>query len=278
MRFLWVGVLGVALASPALAQDYNWSGLYLGAHGGYAWGEHEGTGTYTDPTWAPCATGCKVLDPEKGSIDLEGGLGGGQIGFNLQRGAFVFGLEGDASWLGADGEGTFISDYDNANGTNQGGDGTTDYTWNIKTEMEWLATLRGRVGVLVSPRLLVYGTGGIAWAGLSSDETVTGFAPQGFNPPQTTVLASSSETATGWVAGAGAEWAFAPNWSLKSEWQHIQFDDLDTKFVGTAYPGAINEIKGYANDSFPGSLSVDVIKVGVNYRFGEPAPAIAPLK
>jgi outer membrane immunogenic protein len=270
MRILLVGALGVALASPVLAQDFNWSGLYLGAHGGYAWGEHEGTGTYTDPTWAPCAAGCKVLDPEKGSIDLEGGLGGGQIGFNLQRGGLVFGLEGDASWLNADGEGTFISD--------DGNDGSTDYTWNIKTEMEWLATLRGRLGILVKPNLLIYGTGGIAWAGLSSDETVTGFPPQGFNPPQTTVLASSSETATGWVAGAGAELALGHGWSLKSEWQHMQFDDLDTQFVGTAYPGAINEINGYANDSFPGSLTVDVIKVGVNYKFGGAEPALAPLK
>lgn len=264
-------MIGIGLASPALAQD--WTGLYLGAHGGYAWGSHEGVGTYTDPNGS-----FKVLDPVKGSLDVEGALGGGQLGFNVQRGGIVFGLEGDASWLGADGEGTFISDYDNANQTNDGGDGTTDYTWNIKTEVEWLATLRGRVGLLVTPRLLLYGTGGIAWAGTNSDETVTGFPPQGFNPPEVTVLASSSETATGWVAGAGAEWAFAPNWSLKTEWQHLQFGDLDSKFTGTAYPGKPHEIKGYNNDSFPGSLDIDVIKLGLNYRFNGPEPVAGPLK
>jgi outer membrane immunogenic protein len=268
MRFLWVGVLGVALASPSLAQDYNWSGLYLGAHGGYAWGEHEGTGTYTDNTGA-----YKILDPEVGSLDVEGALGGGQIGFNIQRGAFVFGLEGDASWLNADGEGSFASDAND--------NGTADYTWNIKTEAEWLATLRGRLGILVSPRFLVYGTGGIAWAGVSSDEKVTCHAEQcllGNNP--TTVLASSSETATGWVVGAGAEWMFAPNWSLKTEWQHMQFDDLDTQFVGTAYPDNDPQPKmtGYTNDSFPGSLSIDTIKVGINYKFGGAEPVAAPLK
>lgn len=278
MRLALAALMGVILSGSAMAQDYDWTGIYLGAHGGYAWGSHEGVGTYTDPTWAPCKDGCKTLDPETGSIDLEGALGGGQIGFNIQRSGIVFGLEGDASWLNANGESTFISDYDNVNGTNTGGDGTPDYTWNVKTEVEWLATLRGRIGFLATPRLLIYGTGGIAWAGLSSDETVTGLPAQGFNPPEVTVLASSSETATGWVAGAGAEWAIGRGWSIKTEWQHMEFGDLDTKFTGTAYPGKPNEIKGYNNDSFPGSMDIDLVKLGLNFKFGGAEETIVPLK
>lgn len=241
---------------------YNWSGLYLGVHAGGGWGEHEGVGTYTDPGYAPCATGCAVLDPGVNSIDLDGYLGGGQIGFNIQSGSLVFGLEADGSWANIEGDGSFASDDDN--------DGTADYTWNLKTDVEWIATVRGRLGVLVTPTLLLYGTGGIAWAGVSSDEQVICHAEQclaGDNP--TTVLASSSETARGWVAGAGAEWGFAPSWTLKAEWQHIQIDDVDTKFSGTAYPdnNPVPAISGYSNDSFPGDITIDTIKLGVNYKF-----------
>lgn len=273
MRVLTAMILAAATATGSVAQEYNWSGIYLGAHIGYGWGEHEGTGLYTDNSGA-----YKVLDPEAGSIDLEGGFGGGQLGFNVQRGRFVFGVEGDGSWGNIDGENTFISDYDNANATNTGGDGTKDYTWNIKTQVEWMATVRGRLGFLLSPTFLVYGTGGAAWAGVSSDENVTCF-PVMCGGTYTTVRASSSETATGWVAGAGAEWAFAPNWSLKGEWQHLDFGDVGTQFVGTAYPDNAPQpkINGYSNDSFPGSLVIDTVRLGVNYKFGGRDDAV-PLK
>lgn len=268
-----VGVLFLS-ANPSIADGYAapryapalapaaWDGFYVGVHGGYATGEHKGVGTYTDNTGS-----FAVLDPTENKIDLDGGFGGLQAGYNLQHGAIVYGIEGDVSWGDIKGDDTFISD--------DGNNGTTDYTWNIKTEFDWLATLRGRVGFLVKPNLLIYGTGGVAWARTHSDETVTGFPPQGFNPPQVTVLASAEEDHVGWVAGAGGEWLMDHNWSLKVEWQHIDFGHADTRFSGTAYPGTA-PCPGaplcsfaYSNDSFPGSLELDTFRVGVNYKFGE---------
>jgi outer membrane immunogenic protein len=249
-------LMGLALAlgfvSPALAQEYNWTGLYLGVHAGYGWGEHEGDGKYED---------FKVLDPETGAFDVDGTLAGGQLGFNIQTGRFVFGLEGDGSWTGLEGAGSFASDAND--------NGTADYTWNIQTDVEWLASLRGRVGFLVTPALFLYGTGGVAWAGLDSSESVICHAEQCLagNDP-TTVRAKSSETTIGWVAGAGGEWRFAPRWSLKVEWQHYEFDDVNSHFKGTAYPD--NDplpAMPYASDSFPGSVVIDTAKVGLNYKF-----------
>jgi outer membrane immunogenic protein len=248
------------LAAPAGAQGVSWTGVYVGAHAGYGWGEHEGVGVYTDPNWKPCEDGCVVTDPAK--FDLEGGFGGGQIGFNVQNGAFLFGVEGDGSFGAIEGNGAAISDP-NANGV-------ADYTWNINTEAEWLASIRGRVGILVTPTLLLYGTGGVAWAGLSSSEEVICHAEQCLagNDP-TTVRAKSSETSAGWVAGVGGEWRFASNWSLKAEWQHYEFDNVDTAFSGTAYPDndPLPAMAGYTNDSFPGSIVIDTAKVGLNYKF-----------
>jgi outer membrane immunogenic protein len=238
---------GVAHAdTPAI-----WSGLYLGANATYGSGDHQGTGIYSDPTIT-----VEVFKPGERTVDLDGWMGGGQLGYNFQVGHMVFGVEGDADFGSIEGDGSFAT-----------ADG---YTWNIKTETDWLATLRGRVGFLVSPSLLLYGTGGVAWAGIDSNEEVICGPTQclaGNNP--TTVRASASETATGWVVGAGAEWALAKNWTLKAEWQHIKFSDLDTQFKGTAYPDndPVPAIPGYANDSFPGDLTLDVVKLGVNYRF-----------
>jgi opacity protein-like surface antigen len=261
-RIALAAALAVALVAPAAAQDqFNWTGLYLGAHVGHGTGDHKGTGLYSDNS-----DDYKVLDPETGKVPLEGTLGGLQAGLNVQAGRFVYGIEGDFSWTGVGGHKTFISDWDNANQTNTGGDGTTDYTWKIKTDLEWLATLRGRLGVLVVDNLLIYGTGGAAFAKAGSHETVTGFPPQRFNPPETTVLASSSENLFGWVAGAGAEWALTERWSLKAEWQYIRFDNVDSHFKGTAYPNSPAPIAGYNNDSFPGDITLQTWRMGLNFK------------
>lgn len=229
-----------------------WNGFYIGAHAGYGRGKHEGTGVYTDDHGA-----YKVLDPETGKINLDGAIGGLQVGYNFQSGRVVYGIEGDFSWSGMNGAETFISD--------DGNNGSTDYTWNIKTDVDWLATLRGRIGVLVASNLLVYGTGGVAFAGVNSGETVIGFPPQGLDH-ETTVRASSSENLIGWVVGAGAEWAVAPRWTVKAEWQYLQFDNVGTHFRGTAYPDRENPTTGYNQDSFPGEININTIRLGLNYK------------
>ncbi len=246
-------VLGAAtLVAPAAADGPNsWGGFYIGAHAGYGLGEHSGTGIYTDTSGS-----YNVLDPETGTVDLEGGIGGLQAGFNIQSGSLVYGLEGNFTWTGIEGNNTFISD--------DGNNGSTDYTWSIKTNLDWMASLRGRVGVLVSPSFLVYGTGGVAFANMSSNEKVVGYAPQGLNN-ETTVLASTSENLFGWVAGAGAEWALTPKWSVKAEWQYTRFDGVDSHFKGTAYPERTTSF-AYDQDSFPGEIETNTVHVGINYK------------
>ena len=245
-------------AAPAA---HSWTGLYVGFHAGYGWGEHSGSGYYED------------TKQFSGSFDLDGALAGGQIGFNLQSGSFLIGIEGDGSWAKIDGSGSFTFDAWEAPGP--------EYTWNIDTDVEWLASLRGRIGLLVSPNFLIYGTGGVAWAGIDvHQQTICharkcGRVQANPNPIQTTNL-RSSETVTGWVAGLGAEWKLAQNLSVKAEWQHYDFGDVDAKLSGIA--NGINGLQAgpndpefdpnYKSDSFPGDIKLDVIRVGVNYKFG----------
>jgi outer membrane immunogenic protein len=139
-----------------------------------------------------------------------GFVGGVQAGYNWQNGAFVFGLEGDIQATGA--EETFAP-------------------W--KFSNPWFGTVRGRAGFAFN-NILFFGTGGLAFGELRA----------------TTFGLSESHTNAGWTLGAGAEMAFAQNWSAKIEYLYV--DLANSNFVVT---GASN---GYR---------FGLIRAGVNYRF-----------
>jgi outer membrane immunogenic protein len=109
---------------------FSWTGFYIGAHGGGAWG----TSAWSDPFSA-------LAD----SVSSTGFLAGGQVGFNYQLGNVVFGVEGDASWT-------------NLNGS------STDAAGDVhNTQVDWTSTIAGRLGWALD-RWLVYGKGGVAFA------------------------------------------------------------------------------------------------------------------
>jgi outer membrane immunogenic protein len=114
----------------------NWSGFYVGLHGGYGWADLDDDDDGVD----------------FGDADLEGAVIGGQIGVNWQWNMFVLGVEGDASWSGINDE----DDFDPADGDVE----TIGY--------DWLASVRGRLG-LGWDRFLVYGTGGVGFADFDDD-------------------------------------------------------------------------------------------------------------
>jgi len=164
-----------------------------------------------------------------GSADPSGFLGGGQIGFNWQTGAFVFGIEGDGSWTNADGSRTF------SNGAV------------VTMEHNWYATLTGRVGYAVD-NWLWYVKGGGAWS--DADYTVVG--PAGGT-------GSRSGTRSGWTVGTGLEWALAPNWSAKIEYNYLDFGN-----------------EGIGATNFDVDTRVHLVKLGLNYRFDwGKAPVVA---
>jgi outer membrane immunogenic protein len=120
--------------APPIVSD--WSGFYIGAHGGYGWGES----SYVTGGGSPFAA---LALPANISVKQGGGVGGGHVGYNWQFGTFVVGVEGD---------------FDGANIT--GTDTTNSVTFNTNE----LASIRGRAGYTVTPDVLVYGTGGAGWA------------------------------------------------------------------------------------------------------------------
>jgi outer membrane immunogenic protein len=212
-------------APPVPIAIYDWTGFYIGVAGGGSLG----TSTHID-----AATG---LGDTLG-YNLRGGLVGGTVGYNWQVSSFVFGFEGDASWVGE--YGSHLDD---------GAVGNPAFT--SFTKETWVATARVRAGYAVN-NLLFYGTGGYAAAGVEA-----GIKDSGTNA----LLASATSTRSGWTAGGGLEWGFAPNWSAKFEYLYMKFESAAFNTLAAEGP----------RSSVP--LDDNVVRAGINYRFGGPVVA-----
>jgi outer membrane immunogenic protein len=241
-RILWAGAFALAIGGQALAADlpppppaprapatyvpvaapvYNWSGIYIGVNGGYGFG----TSNWSQPAFG-----------STGNFNTNGWLGGGTVGANYQFwGGAVLGVEGDWDWT-------------NLNGTSTaavctgpvvpGGPAATG----CKTASDWLGTVRGRAGWAFD-RVLLYGTGGVAFAPVQATAVGTG-------------LGTDSNTEVGWTAGAGLEFAFAPNWTAKAEYLYVDLSN-----------GSCVAACGGASPPVSVKFTENVIRAGVNFKF-----------
>lgn len=241
MKFLASCIAVVSLLSaPAFAADmpvkapdyraapiFNWSGFHAGVNGGYGWSAWDDQLRDTANPGFPFS-----------GLSPEGWFGGGQIGYNWQGAGspWVFGLEADI-------QASDINDKRN---------------WAVgatllqqKSGLDWFGTVRGRVGYAVD-RTLFYATGGWAFGRVNNCECAR-------NVLGTTY--KKDDTANGYVLGGGVEYAFAPNWSAKLEYQYINLGKNDpanaagtplSSFVGTTIH----------DDAF------HTVRIGLNYKFG----------
>ncbi|QJP16343.1 porin family protein [Starkeya sp. ORNL1] len=225
--------LPLKAAPPVVAPAFSWTGFYIGAHGGYGWGRNEWS-NYVDPI-----NGTTVDGPDA-EYDIEGGLAGGQIGFNWQINQFVLGVEADASWADINGKGKYSDD--------------TCLLSNdaCETKIDALGTITARLGAAFD-RALFYVKGGAAWAHTEYHAGYTQPDDPGFNFSD-----QPNETRWGWTIGAGAEYAFADNWSVKIEYNYIELGDDRIEF-------------DYSPQTFGASGEADqhlsIVKAGINYRF-----------
>jgi outer membrane immunogenic protein len=194
-------------SSKALRQ---WNGLHLGFNVGTGSGNGD---TFVNPL--PTATQFVNLLPQTLHPDPSGVLGGGVMGLSWQRHSLVYGFEGDVSATDIGGTKT-VTPITQNNGTPFPGAGFVS----AHQDIPWMITLRPRVGFAFS-RLLVYGTGGVAFARVNYVGD-TDFRPVG----TTQYLAAPNKTQTGWTAGGGAELAFAKHWGMKGEYLHYDLGSV----------------------------------------------------
>jgi outer membrane immunogenic protein len=233
--------------APEFAPVNSWTGWYIGGNVGYGWGNNDMA--FGDATSGlPGASG---VANQTLNGHVNGVVGGGQVGYNWQVGSFVAGLEADFQGSGVKGtaQSPFALSVVIA--------GLTSIA-SSETTLNWFGTGRGRIGITVTPQLLLYGTGGLAYGEVShvGNTIVSGAASQ-------TALASVSETKVGWAAGAGAEWMFTRGWSAKFEYLHTDFGSSSAT-GDTIFNGHLNSavhVGYFWNNRF------DTVRAGVNYHF-----------
>jgi outer membrane immunogenic protein len=208
------------------APIYSWGGFYVGANVGGAWARSNVTDVNGFASGA--------LPGTVTSIDRSGFLGGGQIGYNWQTGAFVFGIEGDGGWMDLGGK-TLLT-------------GTSSNSM-VGLRSAAYGDITGRAGYAFD-RALLYVKGGYA----VMDNAAAFSTNAAFTP-------SFSGTSTGYTVGGGVEYKITQNWSAKVEYMHFDFGhSLNYSLVPPTFP-------------FTQTLRVETVKFGINYLFGGPVVA-----
>ena len=219
----------LSLASPALGADlpaqksppppppvFTWTGLYVGLNGGYTWA---GSRPITISTVNILDDSPQRFGPASAagatatvSARLDGFFSGGQLGYNWQfSDRLIVGLEADVQGLGVRGGNGQNSVYPaNSNGT-------AGTSMKLDRDLEFLGTARGRLGYAVTPTLMTYVTGGLAYGGAN----MSGAVSQSLRPGtllSDTVRGDHFDILTGWTIGGGAEMALGRNLSAKLEY------------------------------------------------------------
>jgi outer membrane immunogenic protein len=195
---------------------YSWTGCYIGGEVGYAWDRSQHTFNNGAPS---------------GTSNPRGALGGGLLGCNYQISNFVIGIEGD---------------YEAADLTGGSFTNLTGATSVGSARMKSDDSVRGRLGVVVFDRSLLYVTGGWASARYSFGG---GPVPQ---PP----CCGFSSSPNGWTVGGGWEYAFLPSWTARVEYRHSDFGTTTGALVPT-FPNVNMSVKN----------TTDAVRVGVTYKF-----------
>ena len=239
---------------PPLVPVITWTGPTLGGQIGYAWGDNIGSAIYATPDGL---SGEDAL----GNI-AQGVIGGAHVGYNTQIEQWVIGVEGTldgTNLVNRPSLGVHGSAGSNAAGNTVCGCLSGIVQSNIQ------GAILGRAG-FVFDRLLIYGTGGVAFGGFSSELGIAA----GSNPDEIFYADSlkHSTTRTGWTAGGGVEYALNNNWSIRAEYRYSDF--------GYLKDAPVNPVAGLSYTSNRHLLQ-NQMQFGFDYKFDGfvPPPVVA---
>jgi outer membrane immunogenic protein len=257
------------IIEPPPPPPFTWTGLYGGVNIGYGFGNgDQDTGAlgYYFPAPAPNGAAWTV------SNNLNGVLGGGQVGYNYQFNPWlVIGVEADIQ----------ATDV-HSQGTGYGASADAVYASprlavaSVSHSVDWFGTVRARLGVTLPsmPNLLVYGTGGFAYGGVVANANVTNFWPAPFLP-DAAAGSNYDSTATGWTAGGGVEWfplTSSPLFKAFSVKLEYLYTDLGTVTLqgGNLFTDPAPSFFAFQHSS---ATRFHTVRVGVNWHFNPFAPA-----
>jgi outer membrane immunogenic protein len=268
-----------ALIAPAVAADmplkapplppppaWSWTGFYIGATAGYGWSQGADIGLdsigtpFSGPFFPALANGAARAIPAGLSTEPKGFIGGGELGYNYQLGQWVLGIESDLS------------------GANIAGSAAQTSTATVVTLFKFLAngsaigeqkldlfgTVRGRLGLAAADRFLIYATGGLAYGHVASN-TATGDVPANvvIGPAQ----GSAAGMRAGWTVGGGFDWAFASNWSFKTEYLYYDLGTLQYALSPNTLTTCCTLTTGVVNTTARATFTGGIARAGIDYKF-----------
>jgi outer membrane immunogenic protein len=270
-------VFAALIAGPAMAADqavkaykkapppvavFSWTGCYIGGNVGWIGGsdrfDNSPAGAYLTGVPGVAAISAAQVAALSASYSPRGSgiTGGGQVGCNYQVNPLVWGVEADI-------QGSSLNE--SATAVLPAALGFFGHTETESKKLDWYSTFRGRVGISPWDRTLLYVTGGLAVAHVSSAFNLTFTNTDSF-------AGSASTTRTGWALGGGLEWAWINNWSLKAEYLYMNFGTWSYFSPNTMFVA-----NGLADPRYTWQNSIrtreQVARIGLNYHFGGPVAA-----
>jgi outer membrane immunogenic protein len=261
-----------------------WTGFYVGLNAGGTWSSSSSDNIVTVNVASNAAVAGALQAGQASALatsgifplNTGGFIGGGQVGYNYQFAtSFVAGIEGDFQGIAGERQSNTLFRVVGLPGFFPFAERGAIFASN---NIDYLGTVRGRLGFLVTPTLLLYGTGGFAYGNNESTSSTALFSGLTPVPVFTNVSGfGSGTTRGGWTAGGGVEWMFWPNWSAKVEYLYYHLGSvtysngtLASLVTGTTIPAFTNVSATHA------SFNGNVVRAGVDYHFNlAPPPVVA---
>ena len=297
-----VAMAGTAIAAdlpsiksaPVVAPAPMWTGFYAGLNAGGTWGAGGSVNyssipsyvlplTLTGMTAGNASYASTAALVHMGSSQNSSGLnfiGGGQVGYNfnfLDRG--IFGLETDFQGVaGASSNSPTL--YNVMSVPNNNSNAYREAWLNNSSSLNYLGTVRARLGYLVTPSLLIYGTAGFAYGGVTSSSSVFSINHSTYTEIRADQHSAGaafggsntlSNVTVGWTAGAGLEWMLLPSWSIKAEYLYYDIGTVSNNYDNLSrfrYPDGVTPqllytVRNYSNTHYNGNI----VRAGINYHF-----------
>ena len=278
-RILLASAGAMALSGAALAAEPapvpppappppQWSGFYVGGNAGGTWSNNNSVATVTGngasfPGFDPLGIASAGLATTSVPLKIDGFIGGGQWGDNYQfANRWVGGFELDFQGIASGNHRTTL--FGQATADVAGVGFSTNQNLTASKRLDWLATDRVRLGYLISPTFLAYGTGGVAYGTTRASVAIAQTVSPGFSSGAS--FGYFDKTLAGWTAGGGVEWLFYPNWSLKVEYLYYDLGHVNfTMSPLVNFVGGVPVTVGASTAST--RFNGNIVRAGLNYHF-----------
>ncbi len=232
------------------SKQAHWQGFYVGGVLGELWGKNNAT---WNPLPSPVAFGASQI---MGKNNSSGFVGGILAGYNYQFAKnLISGIEADWSWTNAKG---ILSSPWTFYGTSNISQGTYS---NMESTLNWIPSIRARIGYLMLPKIMVYGAIGVTWGNI----TYTGNNSNNRNGGAQLYTTNTifSKTALGYTVGGGLEWAIIRNFFLRAEYLYYQFSSSQNNVA----QDTTGHFPAYPSNYVWGNTFVNTARAGLVYKF-----------